>query len=217
MATHVSDTISKIKFKPDRLNLQGAACKFFADLTTELRLNRVDHAIENASKAVIVQLLPKLEPAVVRDTVSSAMEYCPKEKKWDFHHFMSKDVEASIEYAKYIPKRSRDPPSGPSGHQDRSKKKTKHGSGQSNHVDKHDKKKEVLASQPGREKKNNRKNATWTDPFLLPKCNKFYAVKDCPDTSEEDKKVFPQQHYENKKRSSLASLVHYHATGAGHA
>ena len=54
------------------------------------------------------------------------------------------------------PKRSLNPPSGPSGHQDSSKQKTKHGSGHSNDVDKHDKKKEVPASQPGREKKNNR-------------------------------------------------------------
>ena len=70
---------------------------------------------------------------------------------------MSKVVEASIESAKYIPKRSRDPPSGPSGHEDCSRKKIKQGSGHFNHVDKHEKKREVPTSQPGQEKKNNRK------------------------------------------------------------
>ena len=151
MGTHVSDAISKIKFKPDRLDPQGTAWQFFGDVTTEFRLNRIDNAIENASKAVIVQLLPKLKPVVVRDTVSSAMKYWTKEKKWDFHHFMGKVVEASIESAKYIPKQSHDPPFGPSGHKDRSRKKTKQGSGHCNHVDKHDKKREVSASKSGRE------------------------------------------------------------------
>ena len=93
-----------------------------------------------------MQLLPKLEPAVVIDTVSSAMEYWPKENKWDFHHFMSKFVEASIHSAKYIPKRSLDPPSGPSGHEDCSRKKIKQRSGHFNHVDEHEKKREVPTS-----------------------------------------------------------------------
>ena len=99
MATHVSNDFLRINFRPDRLNPQGAACQFFTDVKTELRLNRIYRAITDAPKAVIAQLLPKLEPAIVRDTVTSAIEYWGKDKKWDFHHFMSKLVGSSIESA----------------------------------------------------------------------------------------------------------------------
>jgi len=121
MAGHVKDAIKRVKFKPDRSDPQGASLQFFADVMTELRRNRVDHVIQDASKALISQLMTKLEPSIVRETVAAAHDYWPKEKKYDFCHFIEKVMEISVESAKYSQKRHRE-----DGHQDKDSGHSKH-------------------------------------------------------------------------------------------
>lgn len=45
MPAHVKDALSRVKFKPDRSGPAGATLQFFTDTMTELRRNRVGHAI----------------------------------------------------------------------------------------------------------------------------------------------------------------------------
>lgn len=69
MATHVSNAIRRIRIRPDRLDPHGAACQVFTDVITTLCLKRVEHAITEASKAVMSQLNPKFESKFVRETI----------------------------------------------------------------------------------------------------------------------------------------------------
>ena len=85
---HVKSAIGRVRFKPDRDDPQGAALSFFMDIMTELRRSRVAHVIEESSKTLIALLIPKLEPPVLREAISSAHDYWPKDKRHDFHHFM---------------------------------------------------------------------------------------------------------------------------------
>ncbi len=60
MASHVRDALARVKFNPDRSNPMGATLQFFADVMTALRRNRISHATEDASKAIISQLVDML-------------------------------------------------------------------------------------------------------------------------------------------------------------
>ncbi len=60
----------------------------FTDVPTEIRRNRVSHATSDAPKAIITQLIPKLETLIVLETIQLQHAYWSPEKKYDFKHFM---------------------------------------------------------------------------------------------------------------------------------
>lgn len=69
---HVKSAINKVKFKPSRTESGGFVLNFFAEIMIELRRNRVGHVISEAAKAVITQILPKIEPRQLKEEMKSA-------------------------------------------------------------------------------------------------------------------------------------------------
>ena len=196
MAMHMKHAIGMFRFKTDRGDPHRACMQFFAVVTTELRRNRVSHVVSDAPKALICQLIPKLEPSVLRETIQVAFEYWSKEKKYDFHHFRKKVSETSVESAIYATKRDRDVPPAASSSGDRFTKKHKNnqkGNGKS--LPEPDK-----PSKSGKGKGKSGKTKSWSDPCLTPKCNKVHPVKDCEDTTEEEKEALLKHHYDEKKK-----------------
>lgn len=70
MPRKVKEALLRVKFKPDRSDPQGVALQFFLQMW--LRRSRLQNAIEDAAKAVITLLIPKLEPSVLRETIQNA-------------------------------------------------------------------------------------------------------------------------------------------------
>lgn len=170
MASHVKDALARVSFKTDRADPQGAALQFFTDVMTELRRNRVSHDVTDASKALISQLMPKLEPAVVRETIKSAHEHWSTEVKHDFHHFMRKVTDTSIEAAKYSAKRTKDdvisnPDTVPFNK--KQKRYEKSGDGSHQHTPR------KATDKPDSDRRgNSSKSVEWTLPCLNHKCDK---------------------------------------------
>ncbi len=102
MALHVTNAINKVKFRPDRSDPHGATLQLFADIARKFRRNRVEHAIKEAPKALISQIVDKLELSVVRETIRSAMHYWPREKKYHFNYFMKQITDAAVQAAKHV-------------------------------------------------------------------------------------------------------------------
>lgn len=98
----------RVNFKADRSDPHGAALQFFTDVITELRHSRVQNAIEDAAKAVITMLIPKLEPYVLRETIQTSHVFWPQEDKSDVHKFMERVTKVAVDSAKYSQKRERD-------------------------------------------------------------------------------------------------------------
>lgn len=179
MSHHVKDAIDRVKFKADRSDPQGSALQFFTDIMTEFRRNRVEHVIDEAPKAVVTQLMAKIEPQIVRDAVRSEHEYWPADRKYDFQYFMKKVTEVSIGSAKYQSfagnKRDReDEFRGAGSKSTNNPKKTRkedHNRKHGHPVDKTGKHK--------KEKTGGRHQAEWTDKCLNDKCDGVHPVKDC--------------------------------------
>ena len=99
--TQVKDALNKVRFRPDARDPEGAVLTFFTDVVTELRRNRASHVISDNSKVLMGQLIPKLEPTSVRETVQNAYEYWSREEKSNFKSIKEAVIKASIESAKY--------------------------------------------------------------------------------------------------------------------
>ena len=204
MAMHVKHAIGSLRFKADRSDPHGECMQFFADGMAGLRRNRVSHVVSEAPKALICQLIPKLEPPMLRETIQTTFEYWPKDKKDNFHRFRKKVSETSVESAKYATKRDRDVSPADSGSGARVKKKhKKNPKSNGKSLPELDK-----PSKSGNGKGKSGQKKPWSDPCLNPKCNKLHPVKDCEDTSEEEKKALLKHHYdENKKKLSRMSCL----------
>ena len=128
----------------------------------------------DAPRALIWQLIPKLGPPMLLETIQTAFEYWPKEKKYDFHHFRKKVSETSVESAKYAMKMGRDvPPTAPGSCDSVTKKQKKNPKGNGKGLPELDK-----SSKSGKGKEKSGKTEPWSEPCLNPKCNKLHLVKD---------------------------------------
>ena len=112
-------------------------------------------------------------------------------------------METSIESAKYIMKRERDPLPGTSGPAERPTKKLKPDqalSAPANKPNVH-----LPKSQKG--KGRGRKGEPWADPCLNPKCNRIHPVKDCQETTEDKRKALLKKYYDDKKEKTFSRLI----------
>lgn len=197
MAAHVKDAVARVKFKPDRSDPQGSSLQFFADIMTELRRNRAEHVTKDSSKALISQLMSKLEPSIVREIVTSAQQYWPHDKKYDFLYFMEKVTQVSVESAKYHGKRNCD-----YGVGEKDSTYSKHKKGKLNKRRNGD----TGAIRTPEIQKGKRSNggkapkaAEWKDAYLNPVCDQVHPVMECKNISDELKKDLLRKHYDGKK------------------
>lgn len=198
--THVNDALGRVKLKPDRSDPEGASMEFFADAITELRRNRVGHALKHCPKTLILQLISKLELPVVRESIEDAYEYWSQSQNNDFHLFMQKVSDVSIESAKHFKNRKRD-----TAEDGKDRPSSKRPSNDKHHPRKADGGNSY--DQPkGSGNTKQRKGKTWTDKRLTPICPKLHPVKYCDITSNEEKKKFLQQYHDSKKAKKIAKL-----------
>ena len=80
--------INKVKFKLSKTDPEGSVLNGFAEMMTGLRRYCVAQVISDATKDVIMQILPKLEPRQLREEMQAVYDYWPKDKKSNFYHFM---------------------------------------------------------------------------------------------------------------------------------
>ena len=98
---HVKGAINKAKFKLSKTDPEGSVLNVLAEMMTGLRRYRLAHVISDATKDVIMQILPKLEPRQLREEMQAVYDYWPKDKKSDFYHFMEQVQKTAVEFAKF--------------------------------------------------------------------------------------------------------------------
>lgn len=79
MAGHVKVPLDVVEYKFGRADPEGAVSQFFTDVMTEIRRNRVAHALSDSYKVLISHLIPMLQTAIVRDTIDREYAYWPKD------------------------------------------------------------------------------------------------------------------------------------------
>lgn len=67
--TQVKDALSRVSFRAQTKDPEGAVISFFVSVVKELRRNRVSTVLDTSPKSIIQCLIPKLEPYTVRETV----------------------------------------------------------------------------------------------------------------------------------------------------
>lgn len=203
MASHVKDAVARVTFRPDKSDRKRATLEFFTDVLMKLRRNRVSNAITDASRALITLLMPKLEPTVLRESIQCSHDYWPKKVKYNFHHFMKKVSEISVQSAKYDRKRERNekPFDDKQKHQGHEKTRLCSSSVSKEHH-KPGVKQGVTNSSSGA-KQSGKSNLK----CLNPKCDKYHLIRDCEDTIDADKEKLLRDYREKMKRKNGSKMA----------
>lgn len=204
MPGQVKDALSRVKFKVDRQDPEGAAYAFFVDVLGELRRNRVSKVLTDSPKVIIQHLLEKLEPVQTRDAVKTAYEYWTKSEKEDFQHFHHFVIKTAVESSKYtkvtkdqknLGSRKHDSPRG--------------GASSSSPT-------AIATKTKGSEAKDDEtsKKRKWKDKCLNPKCNGIHPLFRCSMTSREyAKELLAEHRAEVKRQRGLKSMRKASARG----
>lgn len=204
--SQVSDALRRITFKPRSSDPQGAALRFFTSVTTELNRNCAAHVITESPKALIQELMPKLEPKSLRDKMTSAMKFWAEADKRNFRHFVKEVTSTYVEMAPYIEdkkpftKKDKSPGNGKKPSSDTDGDKQQGGASSKG------KPYSSSKNEPTDKKAKKRKSSEWTDKCLNPKCNKIHRVVDCDITSDKDKKKLLSEYYDSKKKPKAAAI-----------
>jgi len=194
---------------------------FYTSLCTELRRQGAESAVAIASKALITQIIPKLRPAMVRETVRTEHPYWAANKRYDLQHFQERVTES----AKYSCKRFRDDqvqasaPQGASGTRNGSQSKRKRGP----HCDPKAKTAQLGGKVKGKNtsKKDMVKQRThkkwreqeWNTPCFNLEFPEIHPLKHCQNTSRREKdELFAKLRSERRSISALTEAKYLKLT-----
>lgn len=206
LSARVEAAVNETQFKPLLKDPEGATLMFFSQLHSSLRKFGASSAIQSSPKALINLVIPKLQPTIVRDTVAKEHDYWPENKKYDLNFLQLKVAEISRESARYAGKRVRrdfspdsiNLPRGSKGEmQGRKNKKRREqarGNQPSTATGAGEERNSVPVRNPGRSadhsggrNRGRKKAKQWTTPCLNPECTEVHPLKECKNTSEEQK------------------------------
>lgn len=197
----VKDALSRVRYRNDRKDPEGAAFSFFVDVLTELRRNRVSDVLKNSPKVIIENLIPKLEPQAMRDAVYNSYEYWKKDEQENFKYFHDFVIKTAVECAKYHKKGKDDK----KGKEDAKRDSTKSGT-----PSKHDKDKNGDKD----EDKGDSKKRKWKDKCLNPNCKEHHPLYKCKITSKEyGAELLAKYRSEQKRKKGLKSMQKSSANG----
>lgn len=75
--------------------------RFFSSVTTEIRLNRVDHVINDAPAAIVTLLSKNLEPRLLWDKIFSRIRYWADDQNKDFAFFVEEVTKTYVDIESY--------------------------------------------------------------------------------------------------------------------
>ena len=207
--THVENAVSGVKYKANRTDPEGSSMDFFTQVTMELRRNRVHHVIAENPKILIHLPIPKLEPAIVRESIKKAYEYWTKEQKNNFGYFEENVCQAAVESAKYEKKAECGNGDVGDGKEKHSKTKTKFGGRRNKNPigdrdDKDSGENDVPSDSKGGKKRKH--DFKWNLDCLNPKCNKNHPVKECENTTKELATELLKEYREAKRAQSMGAF-----------
>ena len=175
-AKQVKDALIRVKFIPDAGDPDGASLKFFTDVVTEIRRNRSVEIMQSAPKAFVEQLIRKLEPAQVRETVEASYEFWTDEEKGSINFFREEVTRISVEWAKFRTMAQKNKPA-----------KVKSQAGPSSQIE------------PSLEGGKKSAKRSWSQKCLNPKCDEIHPLYKCPISSEKEKDELLSKYRESKK------------------
>jgi hypothetical protein len=170
----------------------------------------VEDAVHDNGKQLIELVLPKLQPAMVRGTMTRDMPFWKSEERNDFGVFIQRATKVVIEADRCTTRKAVE--AGPSANkQGRPDKK------RDRKYDSHSRDKSKKGDKDSGKDKNGR---AWTLKCLNERCKGIHRVRECPMTSEEDKDNLladyrsKKDREPEKKRSKLAAARAEHSQGS---
>jgi hypothetical protein len=201
VAERIDTALEQVKWTSQHDDPHGSALDFFVQVHQALRKNGVQDAVHDNGKQLIELVMPKLQPAMVRDTMKRDMRFWKSEERKDFCVFIQRVTKVVIEAARYSNKRAGEAcPSASKPARPDKKRDRKH----EPHRDRFKK----GDKDPGKDKQLR----AWTLKCLNERCKGSHRIRECPMTSEEDKEKLLADYRSKrdtepeKKRPKLAAV-----------
>ena len=151
---------------------------------------------ENSTK-VIDMLQEKVEPAILRNKIKDERKYWSKDERGSIAHFkkhlvaqaiLARDFEEAILGMRQNKKHDRD-------------------TGRGDEYEKTFKKQKYAEGSNKRGQRKDGESKQWTEGCLNPKCDGTHRLKDCTNTSPEEKKQLFKDFYDTKKKNKAAKAI----------
>lgn len=193
MTERVRAALDSVRYQVNPQDPSGSAADFVVDIVSALDRNNASEIVKDkdSCKGLISRMINKLEPAELKTRMKEARQIWSGAQKSDIIFFEECLCKNAVQVNKGEVTRARMNKRGQkrnnNGSSSGREQKAPRSSGPSegNTVAKKDKK---------------RTDATWKLPCLNRQCNEIHRVRDCPKTSEEQKKKLLDEYRANKKK-----------------
>jgi hypothetical protein len=106
VAERIDTALEQVRWTPKHDDPHGSALDFFVQAHQALRKNGVEDAVHDNGKQLIELVMPKLQPAMVRDTMKRDMRFWKSEERKDFGVFIQRATKVVIEAARYTTRKA---------------------------------------------------------------------------------------------------------------
>lgn len=194
------DKLSKlvVKHVQMKVNEKDADCRIrllFSDYKKFLRHRNMEDLTKTNPKLCVTHICSVLRPALLKQTIENHLRIKHADLKKNFIKFFKHVLEHGTVIDKYLPAYSKDSTENVKSQTDKeptSTSSTTNNKKSSNHI---------KSSSKQKESSDNKKSEEFPFCLNLKKCpGERHWMKDCPNSSEEEKKYLKKHFWENKKK-----------------